>query len=54
MLPDQAKFTVCSIIKLATFDETSIIGQRQKAPNSSAFHCSQHHLPLVSILLPRG
>ena len=36
MLPDKAKFTVCSIIKLATiaFDETSIYWS---APKSSLF-----------------
>ena len=43
-LPDKAKFTVCSIIKLATiaFDETS---SYWSAPNSSyfsAFHTSPH------------
>ena len=40
----KAKFTVCSIIKLAAiaFDETSIFGQRQKAPNFSDFHWSPH------------
>ena len=39
MLPDKAKFTVCSIIKLATI---TFFGQRQKAPYFSAFHCSPH------------
>ena len=34
MLPDKAKFTVCSIIKLATIAlmRHLVIGQRQKAP----------------------
>ena len=44
MLPDKAKFTACSIIKLATiaFDETSSYWLAQKAPNFSAFHWSSH------------
>ena len=35
---------MCSIIKLATiaFNEHLVIGQRQKAPNFSAFHWSAH------------
>ena len=44
LLPDKAKFTVCSIIKLATiaFDETSSYWSAPKAPNFSAFHWSPH------------
>ena len=44
LLPDKAKFTVCSIIKLATIAlmRHLVIGQRQKAPNFSAFHWSPH------------
>ena len=44
-MPDKAKFTVCSIIKLATiaFDETSSYWSApKKAPNFSAFHWSPH------------
>ena len=38
------KFTVCSIIKLATiaFDEASSYWSAQNAPNLSAFHWSPH------------
>ena len=45
MLPDKAKFTECSIIKLAILSllmRHLVIGQRQKAPNFSAFHWSPH------------
>ena len=44
MLPDKAKFTLCSINKLATIAlmRHLVIGQRQKAPNFSAFHWSPH------------
>ena len=44
MLPDMAKFTLCSIIKPATiaFDETSSYWSAPKAPNFSAFHWSPH------------
>ena len=44
MLPDKANFTVCSMIKLATIAlmRHLVIGQRQKAPNFSAFHWSPH------------
>ena len=47
MLPDKAKlakFTVCSIIKLALslLMRHLVIGQRKKAPNFSAFHWSTH------------
>ena len=44
-MPDKAKFTVCSIIKLATiaFDETSSYWSApKKPPNFSAFHWSPH------------
>ena len=42
MLPDKAKCTVCSIIKLSLLMRHLVIGQRQKAPNFSAFHWSPH------------
>ena len=45
MLPDKAKFTVCSISKLATIAilvRHLVIGHRQKVPNFSAFHRSPH------------
>ena len=44
MLPDKAKFTVCSIVQLATiaFDETSSYWSAPKALNFSAFDWSPH------------
>ena len=44
MLAVKAKFMVCSIIQLALSILTKhlVIGQRQKAPNLSAFHRSPH------------
>ena len=43
-LSDKAKFTVWSIIKLVVslLMRHLVIGQRQKAPNFSAFHWSPH------------
>ena len=44
LLPDKAKFTVCSIIQLATiaFDETSSYWSAPKSSYFSAFHWSPH------------
>ena len=44
-LPLRRKFIVCSIIQLALsilIVKHLVIGQRQKAPNFSAFHWSTH------------